>query len=43
MLRLEQLDKTYATGERALKDVTLEIPQGQVVALIGPPGPASPP
>jgi len=38
MLRLEQLDKTYATGERALKAVSLEIPKGQVVALIGPSG-----
>ncbi len=38
MLRLEGLDKTYATGDRALKSVTLEVPKGQVMALIGPSG-----
>ncbi len=38
MLRLEELDKTYATGDRALKAVTLEVPKGQVLALIGPSG-----
>ena len=38
MLRLEGLDKTYATGDRALKDVNLEVPTGQVLALIGPSG-----
>ncbi len=38
MLRLEQLDKTYATGDRALKSVSLEVPKGQVLALIGPSG-----
>ncbi|HHS81974.1 MAG TPA: phosphonate ABC transporter ATP-binding protein [Devosia sp.] len=38
MLRLQQLDKTYATGDRALKSVDLEIPKGQVLALIGPSG-----
>ena len=38
MLRLEELDKTYATGDRALKAVNLEVPKGQVLALIGPSG-----
>lgn len=38
MLRLEGLDKTYATGDRALKSVDLEVPAGQVLALIGPSG-----
>lgn len=38
MLRLEKLTKTYRTGDQALKAVTLEIPAGQVVALIGPSG-----
>lgn len=38
MLRLQQLDKTYATGDRALKSVDLEVPKGQVLALIGPSG-----
>lgn len=38
MLRLEQLTKTYKTGDQALKAVTLDIPAGQVLALIGPSG-----
>ncbi|MCP5038398.1 MAG: phosphonate ABC transporter ATP-binding protein [Rhodobacteraceae bacterium] len=38
MLRLEGLDKTYATGDRALKAVDLEVSKGQVLALIGPSG-----
>ncbi len=38
MLRLEKLTKTYPTGDQALKAVSLEVPAGQVVALIGPSG-----
>ncbi len=38
MLRLENFTKQYATGDMALKGVNLEIPSGQVVALIGPSG-----
>ena len=38
MLELNELTKTYATGDQALKQVTLSIPKGQVVALIGPSG-----
>jgi len=38
MLRLESLTKRYPTGDQALTDVSLEIPIGQVVALIGPSG-----
>tara|TARA_Y100001970_G_scaffold293386_1_gene439855 strand:- start:1803 stop:2666 length:864 start_codon:yes stop_codon:yes gene_type:complete len=38
MLRLEALKKRYATGEIALKGVDLEVPKGQVLALIGPSG-----
>ena len=38
MLILEKLDKTYRTGDRALKAIDLEVPKGQVMALIGPSG-----
>jgi phosphonate transport system ATP-binding protein len=38
MLRLVDLVKQYKTGDRALKGVTLDIPDGQVMALIGPSG-----
>jgi len=38
MLQLAKLTKKYNTGELALKGVTLEIPKGQVLALIGPSG-----
>ena len=38
MLILEKLEKTYKTGDRALKAVDLEVPKGQVLALIGPSG-----
>jgi phosphonate transport system ATP-binding protein len=38
MLRLEKLVKRYRTGDQALKGITLEIPRGQVMALIGPSG-----
>ena len=38
MLRIENLEKKYQTGDHALKSVTLEVPKGQVMALIGPSG-----
>lgn len=38
MLRLNNLSKRYKTGDLALNNVTLEIPDGQFVALIGPSG-----
>jgi phosphonate transport system ATP-binding protein len=38
MLRLEELTKTYKTGDQALKAVNLDVPKGQVLALIGPSG-----
>ncbi|WP_135502994.1 phosphonate ABC transporter ATP-binding protein [Roseovarius aestuariivivens] len=38
MLRLNKLTKTYKTGDKALKEIDLEVPKGQVVALIGPSG-----
>lgn len=38
MLRLKDLSKVYATGDRALTDVSLTVEPGQVVGLIGPSG-----
>lgn len=38
MLRIIDLVKQYRTGDRALKNVSLEVPNGQVMALIGPSG-----
>jgi len=38
LLRIEGLSKTYRTGDRALTDVSFEVPAGQVVGLIGPSG-----
>ncbi len=38
MLRLQGLVKQYRTGDRALKGIDLEVPKGQVMALIGPSG-----
>ncbi len=38
MLKLDKLTKVYKTGDKALSDVTLEIPGGQIIALIGPSG-----
>ena len=38
MLQLSELKKRYSTGDWALKGVTLEVPKGQVLALIGPSG-----
>jgi len=38
MLRIEGLTKTYKTGDKALSDVSFEVPKAQVVGLIGPSG-----
>jgi phosphonate transport system ATP-binding protein len=38
MLKLTGLSKRYDTGDLALSDITLEVPAGQVMALIGPSG-----
>lgn len=38
MLTLSQVNKRYPTGDRALTDIELTLPRGQVMALIGPSG-----
>ncbi len=38
MLQLNKLTKTYKTGDKALQGIDLEVPSGQVLALIGPSG-----
>ncbi|MGJ7456667.1 phosphonate ABC transporter ATP-binding protein [Halomonas sp. RA08-2] len=38
MLTLSQVNKRYPTGDRALTDIDLSLPRGQVMALIGPSG-----
>ncbi|EXJ09710.1 phosphonate ABC transporter ATP-binding protein [Nitrincola nitratireducens] len=38
MLSIQSLSKRYNTGDRALTNVNIQIPKGQVVALIGPSG-----
>lgn len=38
MLVLQDLSKTYKTGDTALSDVSLNAPKGQVMGLIGPSG-----
>ncbi|MBK1705034.1 phosphonate ABC transporter ATP-binding protein [Halochromatium glycolicum] len=37
-LRLARLSKRYPAGDRALSDVSLSVPPGQVLGLIGPSG-----
>jgi ABC-2 type transport system ATP-binding protein len=37
-ISLSHLDKTYASGFQALKDINLEIRQGEIFALLGPNG-----
>jgi phosphonate transport system ATP-binding protein len=38
MLRIHKLSKRYGAGDEALSDIDLEVPFGQVLALIGPSG-----
>ncbi|MDR9469022.1 phosphonate ABC transporter ATP-binding protein [Marinospirillum sp.] len=38
MLELQGLSKSYTRGDQALKEINLNLPAGQVLALIGPSG-----
>ncbi|MGH8765084.1 MAG: ATP-binding cassette domain-containing protein [Burkholderiales bacterium] len=38
IISIKNVDKTYASGFRALKDINLEINQGEIFALLGPNG-----
>ena len=38
LLKIDGLVKQYRTGDRALKGIDLEVPKGEVMALIGPSG-----
>ena len=38
VISVSDLDKTYASGFRALKDINLEIRRGEIFALLGPNG-----
>lgn len=38
MLRVRGLTKTYRSGDKALDGVDLDVPRGQLMALIGPSG-----
>jgi ABC-2 type transport system ATP-binding protein len=38
VISIQNLSKTYATGFRALKDISLDIRQGEIFALLGPNG-----
>jgi len=38
MLEVTELEKTYDTGDRALKSVSFEVSGNEIVAIIGPSG-----
>lgn len=40
ILRISDLNKTYASGFQALKGINLEIRRGEIFALLGRTGPA---
>jgi len=38
IIKIENLSKTYASGFEALKNINLEIREGEIIALLGPNG-----
>ncbi len=38
IIRIENLEKTYASGFKALRNINLEINRGEIIALLGPNG-----
>ena len=38
IIKVENLNKTYASGFQALKNINLEIREGEIIALLGPNG-----
>src|SRR4030095_12939937 len=37
-IRIESLSKTYEGGKQALRDVSFDVPRGQIFGLLGPNG-----
>ena len=38
IITIDNLSKSYATGEKALKNISLDIFEGEIFALLGPNG-----
>ncbi len=38
LIRLENVSKSYGTGDPAVRNLTLEVMRGEVLVLVGPSG-----